>query len=80
MSCSPSLQSCAASLPCGISMFGGTSSAPYLMVRKMKDRKEGCREGGTVGGQRQRHYLGEVREKESSQKNNALADQGFAVY
>ena len=39
MSCSRSPRSCAASLPCGISTFGGTSSVPCLMVRK---RLRGC--------------------------------------
>ena len=37
MSCSLSPRSCAASLPCGISMCGGTSSAPCLTVRKRKN-------------------------------------------
>ena len=48
MSCSPSPQSCAASLPCAISMFGGTSSAPCLMVRKMKNWVAGGEGWGCV--------------------------------
>lgn len=38
MSCSRSPQSCAASLPCGISAFGRNQlMIPYLMVRKEED-------------------------------------------
>lgn len=33
-----------------------------------------------VGEGDKRYYIGELREKEPSQENNALVDQGFVVY